>query len=75
MPRKKTIKTVKYPKLEKQTENIPVKEEAPIKETKVVVEESEAKKQYRAFIEAYKEQHPVKYASKEPELLKKLNSL
>lgn len=40
-----------------------------------VVEESEAKKEFRKLIEAYKIQNPVKYAQKEPELIRKLNSL
>jgi len=40
-----------------------------------VVEESEEKKEFRRFMEIYKEQNPVKYAQKEPGFIRKLNSL
>lgn len=46
-------------------------EEAPV----VAGEESEAKKQFRAFMESYKVSNPVKYATKEAEFIKKLNQL
>lgn len=38
-------------------------------------EESTEKRAYRAFIQAYREQSPAKYAQKEPYFIKKLNSL
>jgi len=41
----------------------------------VAVEESEAKKAFRAYMENYKVSNPVKYKLKEVELLKQLNSL
>ena len=63
--RKKTIVPIN------QTEEVAPVEAIP----EVAVEESEAKKQFRAFIEVYRQKNPVKYARKEPELLKKLNSL
>ncbi|MDD5178327.1 MAG: hypothetical protein PHT54_03560 [Candidatus Nanoarchaeia archaeon] len=43
--------------------------------TEVVAEESEAKKQFRILMETYENRNPEKYAQKEGELLKKLNSL
>ncbi len=43
--------------------------------TEVAVEESDAKKEFRKIIEAYKAQNPEKYALRESELLKKLNTL
>jgi len=39
------------------------------------VEESDAKKQFRTYMESYKIKNPVKYAQKEAELLKQLNQL
>jgi hypothetical protein len=52
-------------------------EEVEVVETKteVAVEESTAKKQFRAYMDSYKLSNPVKYALKEKELLKQLNSL
>jgi hypothetical protein len=38
-------------------------------------EESEAKKKFMETMELYKKQNPVKYAQKEPELLKKLSKM
>lgn len=40
-----------------------------------VPEDSEAKKKFRALIETYKKQNPVKYAVKESALLAKLETL
>lgn len=40
-----------------------------------VVEESQAKVEFRALIEKYKEQNPVKYELKKEALEAKLNSL
>jgi hypothetical protein len=43
--------------------------------TEVAVEESEAKKQFRSYMETYKVKNPVKYAIKETELNNQLNQL
>lgn len=43
--------------------------------TEVAVEESDAKKEFRKFMESYKEQNPDKYAHKEAEFIRKLNTL
>lgn len=59
MPRKKTVKTP----------------EAVVPEPAEVAVESDAKKQFRAFMDSYKVQNPVKYAKKEAEFIKKLNTL
>lgn len=71
MPRKKKVIEI--------STDIPqapiMEQEVPILETEVAVEESEAKKQFRIFIEEYKQKNPAKFAQKESELLKKLNSL
>lgn len=69
----KTIKTTRTrtPKVELPVEAQPQPETPAV----VAVEESEAKKQFRAFIEKYKAQDPAKFASKEQELLNKLNKL
>jgi hypothetical protein len=46
-----------------------------VSETTEVAVESDAKKQFRAFMEAYRVQSPEKYAHKEAEFIKKLNTL
>lgn len=58
------------------------KEETPVEETQaeapkteVAVEESEAKKNFRAYMADYKVNKPAKYAQKEAEFIKHLNSL
>lgn len=58
-----------------ETPEVPV--EAPVEPTPepTPVPESEAKAKFRAHIEAYKAYNPGKYALKEAELLKRLNSL
>jgi len=43
--------------------------------TEVAVEESDAKKEFRKIIEAYKVQSPDKYVQREAELIRKLNTL
>lgn len=65
---KKVVKAVK--KIAKKI--IKAKE---IAEEVIVKEDSQAKKDYRKFIESYKELNPEKYAQKEQELLLKLESL
>lgn len=49
--------------------------QAPEPTTEVAVEESEAKKAFRAFIETYKQRNPVKYELKKEALEAQLNSL
>jgi hypothetical protein len=51
----------------------PVEPETP--QPEVVGEESEAKKNYRRLIEEYKAQNPVKYAQKEAQFIKHLDTL
>lgn len=65
MPRKK----------KETTEPQEVEVVAPEEKVEVATEESEAKKQFRQSIEAYKQSNPVKYAQKEAKLLEQLNSL
>lgn len=67
MPRKTTKKK------EEVKEDIGEVIEAPKPE--VVVEESAAKVSFRAYMDSYKVKNPIKYARKEEELLKHLNSL
>jgi len=52
-----------------------VKAVAPETKTEVAVEESDARKVFRKFMEDYKEQNPEKFARKEAGFNKKLNSL
>ena len=66
------------PRAKKIVEGVETEEEVTTPEEtqpEVAVEESEAKKKYRALIEDYKVKSPGKYALKEKELLAKLNSL
>ena len=60
MPRKKSTKSTPKPVEEKVVQP---------------VEESQAKKDFRKFIETYKESNPKKYALKEQALQTKLNNL
>jgi hypothetical protein len=70
----------KKPRKKKVVETPPVAEtpvEAPVEAPKVEVatEESTAKKEFRLYMGRYKVQNPVKYAQKEAEFLKHLNTL
>jgi len=48
---------------------------APETPAEVAVEESDAKKEFRKIIEAYKVQSPDKYVQRAAELIRKLNTL
>jgi len=67
MPRKKTTK------IATETKEAPVVE-APQPEV-VALEESEAKKAFKAYMESYKSKNPTKYASKEQAFNKYLETL
>lgn len=72
MPRK-TTKKPKATETPKETPVMACPVEAP--KAEVAVEESEAKKSFRAYMESYKKSNPAKYAIKEQSFIKHLNSL
>jgi hypothetical protein len=73
MARKKTISET--PAEETVTVNAEDTMSSATQEPKVAAEESEGKKAFRAYMENYKVVNPTKYARKEPEFIKHLNSL
>jgi len=76
MPRKKTTKKTSKKATATKTAQVEDKVETPILEPEIVaVEESDAKKAFRAYMESYKVENPVKYKLKEQAFITHLNSL
>lgn len=72
--------TKKEPKKIKKTKAVEVEAvevvETPVEAVEApIVEESEAKRKFRANMELYKTQNPAKYETKEKELLEQLSKL